>query len=74
MAFDFGRCPCGGGSYKAGLVTVRMTIQGRLIEITDVPRGSCGTCGGYVYKAETLRRIEGVMRSESWDSVVLDSR
>ena len=74
MSFDFGKCPCGGGKYKVGSVTVRMTVQGRQIEMLDVAQGSCSTCTSRVYKADTLRRIESVMRAEPRDAVVAGRR
>ena len=65
-ASDWGRCPCG-GYYEHRLVEVKMTVEGRALTLTDVPQGACPSCGSRVYKAETLARIEGVMKNESLD-------
>jgi YgiT-type zinc finger domain-containing protein len=74
MAFDFGRCPCGGGRYSLKRVTVRMSIEGRHIELLNVPQGACLACGSRVYKTDTLRRIESLMRAERRDAVLLGRR
>jgi YgiT-type zinc finger domain-containing protein len=65
-AFEWGRCPCG-GQYEHRLIEVNMTVEGRRITLTDVPQGACPICGSRVYKAETLARIEGVMKNETLD-------
>lgn len=65
-AFEWGRCPCG-GQYENRLVEVNMTIDGKRVTLTDVTQGACPNCGSRVYKAETLARIEGVMKHEPLD-------
>jgi hypothetical protein len=52
----FGRCACG-GTYEKRFVEVRR--EG--VVLTDVARGSCDTCGSYVYSADTLERIETLL-------------
>lgn len=74
MAFDFGKCPCGGGKYSLKRVTVRMSVEGRHIELLNVSQGVCVTCNARVYKTDTLRRIESLMRAESRDAVLLGRR
>ena len=58
---DYGRCPCG-GLYDNRAVEVRLTVNGKIIVLTDVPQGACPTCGSRVYKAEVLERIESLMK------------
>ena len=70
MAVDFGKCPCGGGPYQERTVEVRSTTAGLKFEMTDVPQGACDVCGSRVYKLDTLRRIETVMRAEPGDPAV----
>jgi YgiT-type zinc finger domain-containing protein len=65
-AFEWGRCPCG-GYYETRMVEVKMNVAGRHIILTDVPQGVCANCGSRVYKAETLARIEGIMKNEPLD-------
>ncbi|MBX7100707.1 MAG: YgiT-type zinc finger protein [Myxococcaceae bacterium] len=60
---DYGRCPCG-GQYEHRAVEVRMTVQGKVVVLTDVPQGACPQCGSRVYKAEVLERIESLMKGD----------
>jgi YgiT-type zinc finger domain-containing protein len=60
---DYGRCPCT-GQYEHRFVEVRMTVQGKVVVLTDVPQGACPLCGSRVYKAEILERIESLMKHE----------
>jgi YgiT-type zinc finger domain-containing protein len=59
---DYGRCPCG-GAYEQRFVEVRMTVASKIVVLTDVPQGACPSCGSRVYKAETLERIESLMKA-----------
>jgi YgiT-type zinc finger domain-containing protein len=59
---DYGRCPCG-GKYDRRAVEVRLTVNGKVIVLTDVPQGACPNCGSRVYKAEVLERIETLMKA-----------
>ena len=59
-ANSWGRCPCS-GSYERRSVEVRITVNGTLILMTDVPQGACPNCGSRVYKAEHLERVEATM-------------
>ena len=70
MAIDFGKCPCGGGPYQQKTVEVRSTMPERRFELTNVPQGACEACGSRVYKLDTLRRIEAVMRGDRTDPAV----
>jgi YgiT-type zinc finger domain-containing protein len=63
---DWGRCPCS-GEYEQRLVEVNLTVDGQRVTLTDVPQGACPNCGSRVYKAETLARIEGVLKNEPFD-------
>jgi len=63
---DFGTCPCR-GSYERKWVEVRMTVNGRIIVLRDVPQGACPNCGSRVYKADTLEQIESVLRAQAVD-------
>jgi hypothetical protein len=60
MAFHFGKCPCGGGDYVPKEVDVKFNDQS--LNLEGVLQGACETCGSRVYKLDTLRRIEAVMR------------
>jgi YgiT-type zinc finger domain-containing protein len=60
---DYGRCPCG-GQYENRAVEVRMTVNEKIVVLTDVPQGACPNCGSRVYKAETLERIESLMKAD----------
>jgi len=62
--YEFGRCPCG-GTYESKLVEVRMTVQGEVVVLSDVPQGACPVCGSRVYKAGMLEDIEALMRGRS---------
>jgi YgiT-type zinc finger domain-containing protein len=60
-------CPCGGGRFEPRLVTVRMTVHGRLEVFDDVLQGACPNCGSRVYDADTLERIEAAMQARALD-------
>jgi YgiT-type zinc finger domain-containing protein len=60
---EYGRCPCS-GQYEQRYVEVRMTVNGKVVVLTDVPQGACPNCGSRVYKAEVLERIESLMKGE----------
>jgi YgiT-type zinc finger domain-containing protein len=63
--FDYGRCPCS-GLYENRFVEVRMTVQSKVVVLTNVPQGACPLCGSRVYKAEVLERIESLMKSDKY--------
>jgi hypothetical protein len=65
---DYGRCPCGGW-YADGNVTVRIRLEGDVVELAGVPRATCGNCGSYVYKMADLVRLEGVMK-DRWPAAL----
>jgi YgiT-type zinc finger domain-containing protein len=67
MPFEFGRCPCGGGSYQTRVVEVRFSTSGTVTILSNIPQGTCNVCGSRVYKAGVLARIEAVMKGESHD-------
>jgi YgiT-type zinc finger domain-containing protein len=68
----FGRCPCG-GTYEFHLVEVRATVAGELKILQDIPQGRCPSCGGRVYKPETLEFIEAsVMRPDATAALEAD--
>jgi YgiT-type zinc finger domain-containing protein len=58
---QFGACPCGGGRYEERWVEVRMTVDGEVVILTDIPQGVCGNCGSRVYKAGVLEVVEAIM-------------
>ena len=58
---DYGRCPCT-GVYDNRHVEVRLTVNGKVVVLTQVPQGACPNCGSRVYKAEVLERIESLMK------------
>jgi YgiT-type zinc finger domain-containing protein len=64
--FDYGRCPCS-GVYQHRFVEVRMTVNGKVVVLTNVPQGACPLCGSRVYKAEVLERIESLMKADKYD-------
>lgn len=61
---DYGRCPCS-GVYDNRSVEVRLTVNGRIVVLTEVPQGACPGCGSRVYKAEVLERIESLMKGRT---------
>ena len=56
-----GRCPCS-GLYDNRFVEVRLTVNGKVVVLTDVPQGACPDCGSRIYKAGLLEGIEALMR------------
>ena len=66
---DYGRCPCT-GAYENRFVEVRMTVNGKIVVLTDVPQGACPLCGSRVYKPEVLERIESLMKAERYQRVI----
>jgi hypothetical protein len=63
---DFGRCPCS-GVYDHRFVEVRMSVSGKTVVLTQIPQGACPLCGSRVYKADTLERIESLMKTSRVD-------
>jgi YgiT-type zinc finger domain-containing protein len=59
----YGRCPCS-GSYQGRSVEVRLTVNGKVVVLTNVPQGACPNCGSRVYKGEVLERIESLMKGK----------
>jgi YgiT-type zinc finger domain-containing protein len=59
---DYGPCVCGHGRYTVHMVEVRMTIDGEMVTLTDVPQGRCPACGTRVYKRGVLESIEALFR------------
>ncbi len=62
---EYGRCPCS-GQYENRAVEVRMTVNAKIVVLTNVPQGACPTCGSRVYKAEVLERIESLMKGQQF--------
>ena len=71
MAFHFGKCPCREGDYVPKEVDVN--FYDRSLKLEGVPQGACQACGSRVYKLDTLRRIEGVMRKVHADPLASGS-
>jgi YgiT-type zinc finger domain-containing protein len=65
---EYGRCPCS-GVYERRAVEVRMTVQGTVIVLSNVPQGACPLCGSRVYKADVLETIEALMKGEPRDDL-----
>ena len=61
MALDYGICPCT-GNYETRYVEVRMTVEGKIVVLNDVPQGACRLCGSRVYKTDLLEYIEATMK------------
>jgi len=61
MALDYGTCPCT-GNYERRSVEVRMTVEGKVIVLNDVPQGACRLCDSRVYKTDLLEYIESTMK------------
>ncbi len=61
MALDYGTCPCT-GNYERRSVEVRMTVEGKIVVLNDVPQGACRLCGSRVYKTDFLEYIEATMK------------
>jgi YgiT-type zinc finger domain-containing protein len=64
LEIEYGFCPCG-GEYERRLVVVRLTADGEMVELDDVPQGACPVCGSRVYKPATLALIERTMKLHS---------
>jgi YgiT-type zinc finger domain-containing protein len=62
---DYGRCPCG-TAYGWRAVEVRLKVDGKVVVLTQVPQGSCPSCGSRVYKGEVLERIELLMKGSQF--------
>jgi hypothetical protein len=60
-SLDYGTCPCL-GRFEKRTVDVRMTLADKLVVLSGVSQGVCPLCGSRVYKAETLERIESLMK------------
>jgi hypothetical protein len=60
---DYGHCPCL-GIYEHRSVEVRMTVNAKVVVLTDVPQGACRSCGSRVYKADVLERIESLLKND----------
>jgi YgiT-type zinc finger domain-containing protein len=58
----FGMCPCG-GLYEERRIEVTFGGDDPAQILTDIPQGVCPSCGGQVYKAETLERVEASFRT-----------
>ncbi len=41
---------------------VRMTVEGKIVVLNDVPQGACLLCGSRVYKLDLLEYIEATMK------------
>lgn len=61
MDVHYGKCPCS-GTYEGRSVEVRLTVEGKVVVLEDVPQGACPKCGSRVYKLEVLERIEALMK------------
>lgn len=68
-AYWWGRCPCT-GTYERRSVEVRMTVNGAVILLSEVPQGACPNCGSRVYKAEQLERVEATMSGFALDGTL----
>jgi YgiT-type zinc finger domain-containing protein len=62
LPIEYGQCPCS-GKYEQRRVEVRLTVDGKVVVLTNMPQGACPKCGSRVYKAEVLERIEALMKS-----------
>lgn len=65
MKPDYGSCPCT-GHYEHRSVEVRMSVNEKVVVLTDVPQGACRSCGSRVYKADVLERIESLLKHEKF--------
>ncbi len=61
MPLDYGICPCT-GNYEKSYMEVRMTVEGKIVVLNDVPQGACLLCGSRVYKLDLLEYIEATMK------------
>jgi hypothetical protein len=52
-------------------VQVTASVLGRRVVMDDVAQGVCDNCGSRVYKTDTLKRIEAVMRNDASDPVAM---
>jgi len=63
---DWGRCICA-QALQHEWIDVPRTVDGRPAPLTDVPRGRCVACGSRVYRAESLGRVEAVLKGRASD-------
>jgi YgiT-type zinc finger domain-containing protein len=51
-------CPvCGGNTAKEELVSEVFTVEGRLVQVTDIPAQVCKRCGEATFGRETAEKI-----------------
>jgi hypothetical protein len=65
----FGLCPCG-EQFEDRCVEINLSATGSDVRLTDVDQGVCPSCGGRVYKADALERVETVYRAARLDLAV----
>ena len=53
-----------GNAHLEANMIVRLTVNAKVVVLTDVPQGACPNCGSRVYKAEVLERIESLMKGQ----------
>jgi hypothetical protein len=70
LGSQFGACPCG-GQFDDLRVEITMSATGSDVSLTEVAQGVCPGCGGRVYKADALERVETVFRAARLDPSVL---
>lgn len=46
-----------------------MTVNNKVVVLTNVPQGACPLCGSRVYKPEVLERIESLMKGMKFNKV-----
>lgn len=60
-------CACGGGRLSLRNVEINITAGGQAVMLRDVPQLACPSCGSRVYAADTLERLEAIMRASRTD-------
>jgi hypothetical protein len=66
----FGVCPCG-AEFEDRRVEINMSATGAEVLLRDVDQGVCPSCGGRVYKADALERVETIFRAARLDPKLL---
>ena len=69
-AVQWGPCPCG-GTYSKKMVEVRMTAPGTSGELLSMAQCKCDRCVSVVDSGEVLSRIEGTLKMEPMDRLLL---
>ena len=54
---------CGGSAAKEALVSEVFTIEGRLVQVTDIPAQVCDRCGEATFARETTEKVRQLLHT-----------